>query len=147
MKTIDSFSGPYAFLSNFCMHPVHLDGRLYPSVEHAYQAAKALDPKLRVRFQLPIQGAHAKRLGRKVRLRADWENVKNRVMLTLLREKFSDESFGKNLLATGDARLVEGNTWGDTYWGVCRGEGQNMLGFLLMQVRYELTIGLGRYDL
>lgn len=142
MNSIKSFSGPYSFLSNFYMHPVHLDGKVYASVEHAFQAAKTLDPKLREPFRIVFSCGKAKMLGRSLLLRPDWETIKDGVMLTLLREKFSDEELGNLLLATGRAPLVEGNNWGDRYWGVYHGEGLNKLGLLLMQVRHELSVGL-----
>lgn len=141
MNVIDSFRGKHRFLSNFLVHAVHLDGAAYLSVEHAFQAAKTLDHTKRKPFQELMTCSEAKHLGRRLPLRADWESVKDRVMLALLREKFAG-SLKDDLLATGKAKLIEGNTWGDTYWGVCRGEGMNMLGLLLMQVRHELSDGL-----
>jgi N-glycosidase YbiA len=140
MTTVTAFIGPYAFLSNFFKHPVHLDGVEYPSVEHAYQAAKTLDPKLREPMQLVFSCAKAKLFGQYLPLRPDWETVKDRVMLSLLREKFSDEGLADQLLATDNVELVEGNNWGDRYWGVCCGEGLNKLGLLLMLVRHELKV-------
>ena len=78
----------------------------------------------------------AKHLGRKVELRWDWEEVKDEVMLYLVQKKFfTKDVYLRMLLATKDAKLIEGNTWGDTYWGVCNGKGQNELGKILMQVR------------
>ena len=141
MEPILSFTGWYGFLSNFVETPVFLDGDLYWTVEHAFQAAKSLDPAVRRRVQLQETPGKAKAEGRRVALRADWEVVKEDVMLYLLQQKFSQEPFRRQLLATGDAHLEEGNTWGDRYWGVCpvgSGYGQNRLGVLLMQVRSEL---------
>ena len=80
----------------------------------------------------------AKKLARKLPIRPDWEEVKDQIMLDLVRIKFSKSGLKKALLATGDAELIEGNTWNDTYWGVCKGVGQNKLGKILMQVRKEL---------
>ena len=80
----------------------------------------------------------AKHMGRAVRLRSDWEEVKDDVMLELLRMKFGNSKLGAKLLDTGDQELIEGNDWHDTYWSVYRGKGKNMLGKLLMQVRTEL---------
>ena len=80
----------------------------------------------------------AKRLGRKVTLRPDWEQIKTYTMLLLLRIKFSDENLATKLLETGEQKLIEGNSWGDCFWGVCDGVGENHLGKLLMQVREEL---------
>ena len=138
MKRIDEFQGENRFLSNFYPSRVEFDGVVYPTVEHAYQAAKTLDPELRKKVRDAVKPGAAKRLGRGVALRADWETVKCRVMFTLLRWKFHHQPLRGRLLATGDAELVEGNRWGDTYWGVCGGKGENRLGKLLMQVRKEL---------
>lgn len=80
----------------------------------------------------------AKRLGRRVKLRADWETVKDQVMFDVCCAKFNDNEYLAQLLVqTGDAILIEGNTWNDTYWGVCNGKGKNMLGKILMQIREE----------
>ena len=77
-------------------------------------------------------------MGRKVNLRKDWEDVKIQVMENGLRLKFQDPTLRKKLLATEDEELVEGNPWGDRYWGVCNGSGKNKLGKLLMKIRKEL---------
>ncbi len=134
---ITSFSGSYAFLSNF-YEPAHteFEGQLFPTSEHAFQAAKTLGSRKAFFGGTPGQ---AKRLGKQVRLRPDWESIKLGVMLTVLRAKFRDKTFRDALLSTGDAELVEGNTWGDVYWGVCDGRGENHLGKLLMKVRAEFA--------
>jgi ribA/ribD-fused uncharacterized protein len=136
---IDSFSGKYRFLSNFYPCWVKFKGDDYPSVEHAYQAAKTLDEQLRLMFQEPVMTAgEAKKAGRRLKVREDWEKVKRGVMSIILREKFKQPKFKELLLATGDEELVEGNWWGDTYWGVCNSRGENHLGKLLMEIRDEL---------
>lgn len=138
-KKIDRFTGKYIFLSNFhfpCY--VYFEGRYYKSSEHAFQAAKTLDEVERDRIAQSPTPYKAKRLGRKVKLRNDWDQVKLDVMEKILRNKFTDKNLKHALLETGDAELIEGNTWGDTYWGVCRGKGQNHLGKLLMKIRDEL---------
>jgi ribA/ribD-fused uncharacterized protein len=134
---IRSFSGAYEFLSNFYYVAIQFEGEWYLSVENAYQAAKSLVPAQRERFREVGPGG-AKRLGRQVTLRPDWEEVKEEVMLELLRKKFAYNGLRLQLLETGNAQLIEDNTWGDTYWGVCGGKGRNRLGVLLMQVREEL---------
>lgn len=138
-QPIVSFSGAFRFLSNFHPSEVTLDGERYPSVEHAYQAAKSLDPAIRARLRNGCASAQAKRLGVwGTELRPDWEQVKVGIMLGLLRQKFARGTLrGQQLDATGDRQLVEGNWWGDTFWGVCGGVGENQLGKLLMQVRAE----------
>lgn len=139
--TIDSFEDEYEFLSNFyCPCWVVLDGERYISVEHAYQAAKSLDPAVRERFQDTSSPGRAKALGQKVKLRPGWDGMKVEVMRGLLKRKFAPGTdLAAKLLATGSAQLVEGNTWKDKFWGKVKrnGEwaGQNWLGRLLMEVR------------
>jgi|SRR5215472_9972582 len=137
---ISEFKGKYQFLSNFYPAPVRLDGLFYRSVEHAYQAAKTNSPKEREDIRKTIKPGDAKRLGRKVTLRDDWEVVKLSVMMQLLQDKFSALPYSVGLIATGDEELVEGNNWGDTFWGVCAGQGENHLGKMLMQIRKELQL-------
>jgi ribA/ribD-fused uncharacterized protein len=133
---IDSFTGKYRFLSNFHPATVVLDGVFYRSVENAYQAAKTLDPRKRVKFEDCSPG-EAKRYGRALTLRDDWDDtLKLAVMYELIRQKFAVGSLlSDKLLATGTEELVEGNYWGDTFWGVCKGQGTNYLGKILMAQR------------
>lgn len=140
VKTIARFDGEYRFLSNFAPSVVWHDGIKYPTVEHAYQAAKTFDFAERWRIsQLPTPG-QAKRAGRRVVLRVDWMQVKRTVMRELLVQKFVlNSELRQKLKDTGTATLIEGNTWGDTFWGVCNGEGRNELGIILMQVRGLLS--------
>lgn len=137
---INSFTGFYRPLSNFHPCQVTLDGVTYPSVEHAYVAAKTIDPYWRQRVLECETPGKAKRLGRRLPLREDWEQVKFQIMMDLVKQKFNDPGLAKMLLSTGDQYLAEGNTWGDTYWGVCDGVGKNCLGFILMRVRAELKM-------
>lgn len=134
---IDSFTGPYRWLSNFWIVPVMFEGVQYRSVEHAYVAAKTLDLDKREEIRAVETPGQVKRLGRKLTLRPDWDAVKLGVMEILLRSKFRQEHLRKLLLSTGSVELIEGNTWGDTYWGVCDGVGENHLGKLLMKLRSE----------
>ena len=134
---IDSFQGDYRFLSNFWPVQIHYEGLVYLSVEHAYQAAKTVNRECR-RAILTLTAGQARRMGRVVPIREGWENIKLEIMLELLRLKFKHPPLFKMLLDTGYAELIEGNTWGDYFWGVCRGVGDNHLGKLLMKVRTEL---------
>lgn len=136
---ITSFTGEFRFLSNFWPARVVLDGLTYPTVEHAYQAAKTLSLAERSTIQRCGSPGDAKRMGTRVYLRDDWESVKLNVMEDLLRQKFGHADLRQKLIATGAQPLVEGNTWGDTFWGMCRDKGQNHLGKLLMQIRDELN--------
>jgi ribA/ribD-fused uncharacterized protein len=136
---IDNFTvQPYQFLSNFSPIVVHLDGDSYRTLEHAYQAAKCVNPQQRIIIQTALTPGSAKRLGQEILCRPDWEKVKDTVMLGLLREKFAHDWYRTMLLATGKAKLIEGNWWGDRYWGVYKGQGLNKLGELLMKVRLEI---------
>jgi ribA/ribD-fused uncharacterized protein len=136
---ITSFSGSYRFLSNFYPTPrLEWWGLTFPTSEHAYQWAKqATSEGALLVLKAPTPGA-AKRAARVHPMRPVWDSEKNGVMLDIVRAKFTDPDFRRLLVATGDAELVEGNTWNDTYWGVCRGVGENHLGRILMQVRQEL---------
>lgn len=133
---IDRFNGEYAFLSNFHPSTVKLYGRNYPTVEHAFQAAKTLSELERTAIRHATTPGRAKRLGRRCTLRPDWDEIKIDVMDRLLRRKFDPGSNLWHMLqATAPHELVEGNTWNDRFWGVCRGVGQNHLGRLLMAIR------------
>lgn len=132
---IDSFSGEYDFLSNFSPAEVVWMGIRYPTVEHAYQAAKSNDRGVREMFMFYRTPGQAKREGRKIEIRDDWESIKVNVMRNLLIQKFSDPVLFAKLKATAPSELIEGNWWGDTFWGVCRGIGKNTLGKLLMEIR------------
>jgi len=151
---IKGFNGDYRFLSNFWPSPIEFEGITYPTVEHAYQAAKTLDDEIRSYIAtLPTPGA-AKRSGRGLSLRKDWNDVKLIIMETLLRKKFYDPVLKGALLATTGNDLYEYNYWHDNYWGTCGcakcgNHGENHLGNLLMQLRngtssnYTLTIDVG----
>lgn len=139
---ISGFNGSYRFLSNFYPSPINFEGRDYPSVEHAYQAAKTEDDALRATI-VGLSAGEAKRAGRGLKLRADWDDVKLTIMLTLLRKKFRDPMLAAALLQTGDSELEEGNYWHDNFWGNCTcvrcgPDGENHLGKTLMKVRTEL---------
>lgn len=139
-KIIDSFTlvSGYGFLSNFHTSTVTLDGKKYPSVEHAYQASKTSDGSARELIRKTKSPGDAKKLGRALQIRPDWEEVKIDLMRGLIREKFQSPFLAHELLKTGDAELVYGNTWNDRFWGVCRGTGLNWLGRILMEVRAAL---------
>lgn len=137
--TINSFSGEYAFLSNFYKEPVEWEGITYPTVEHAFQAAKNFDRKYREQVRDAKTPGDAKKLGRATTLRPDWEAIKLDVMTILVTRKFtSNAKLAMRLVKTSGHELVEGNDWGDTVWGVVNGEGTNLLGKILMTVRDEL---------
>ncbi len=131
-EVIGEFAREYFFLSNYYSSPVMYQGKLFFNAEAAFQATKC--PERADEF-VSLIAPEAKRLGRKVQLRSDWEQVKDQVMYDICQAKFRQNvDLGNKLLLTGHAKLVEGNSWGDTVWGVCRGKGENRLGKILMKV-------------
>lgn len=137
MQTIDKFQGEHRWLSNFWPAKIQHFNLDFPSVENAYQASKTTDPAIRMKFQ-NITPGQAKRLGRQFPLRDDWHRVKYDIMADLVWRKFQNPILKAKLLATGDAMLIEGNTWHDSFWGVCDGVGKNLLGKILMMTRDRL---------
>ena len=135
---INSFDGKYAFLSNFYERKVEYNGITYGSSEAAFQAQKAKTTAERLQF-VELSPMASKKLGRKIGLRSNWEEIKLAEMYHIVLAKFTQNpDLAEMLIATGDEELVEGNYWRDTYWGVCGGEGLNCLGKILMKVREEL---------
>lgn len=136
---IERFRGKAAFLSNFARCQIFYCGAWYPSVEHAYQAMKTDNVAVRYEIAKLDNPGDAKKWGQKLPLRTDWEDVKLVIMEDLLRLKFQCPPYRRLLLETGDATIVEGNTWNDTFWGQCPiGTGENHLGRLLMQIREDI---------
>jgi len=137
-EAIRGFQGEYRWLSNFIPgHPILMGGIHFATVEQAYQAAKTLDTEMRRKIAA-MDAGQAKRAGRSVTLRSDWETIKETVMVKLVETKFKHPVLRAQLLATGTAPIIEENTWHDTYWGVCNGKGQNRLGEILMALRSRL---------
>lgn len=136
--TIDSFQGDYRWLSNFHEVEVIWEGITYPTTEHAYQAAKTTDPFERAMILECSTPGKARRLGQKVTMRPDWDTAKLEVMRALTRQKFKQPYLRERLIQTGRHHLIEGAPWGDRFWGVCDGEGENHLGRILMDVRAEI---------
>lgn len=138
---ITQFRDEHFFLSNFYPALTMYDGRSYSTSEHAFVAAKTLDLDMRDRVsEIPTPG-RAKKFGRGLALRIDWGLVKIPIMHQIVRDKFiRDPELREKLLATGEHELIEGNGWGDDFWGVDMRtrRGENHLGKILMQVRDEL---------
>ena len=144
MNKIDDFRGAYRFLSNFYDAPVTYLGVTYANNEAAFQAQKCTDNTVKAMFA-KLNPSEAKRLGRNVQLRPDWETVKYDIMYEVCKAKFEqNDDLREMLLDTGDAYLEEGNTWNDRCWGTCRGVGENHLGKILMRIRDELQTS--RFD-
>lgn len=125
-------------MSNFAPVEVVLDGIVYSSVEHAYQAAKTVNSAERRAVRKCATPGDAKRMGRKITIRPDWDEIKIRVMRELQVQKYAKEPYRSNLRAVRGAFIEEGNTWGDTFWGVCKGKGENHMGQILMEVANDL---------
>ncbi|MCC8106066.1 MAG: NADAR family protein [Clostridiales bacterium] len=135
---INSFRGNYYFLSNFYEAPVMYGGIQFQNNEAAFQAQKCVSVEERKQFSA-LNPSGAKRLGRKVVLRKDWESVKIPIMKEIVKAKFEQNpELQKLLLDTEEAYLEEGNNWGDRIWGTVDGKGANNLGKILMEVRSEL---------
>ena len=135
-SVISSFRDEYAFLSNMFPCTIIYQGNMYTNVEAGFQAQK--NPSKAKEFSL-LEGKEAKRKGRTVRLRPDWENVKVGIMEDLVLAKFTqNQQLKEALLKTGNLKLVEGNKWNDRFWGVCKGIGENKLGLILMKIRQQI---------
>ena len=115
-----------------------MDGIVYPTSEHAYQAYKTSSITIRKRIAALKTPGQAKRYGQKISpLPSKWDYTKFSTMRMILEIKFSDPVLEAQLLATGDDELIETNFWGDTIWGVCNGVGANNLGNMLMNIRWH----------
>lgn len=125
------------FLSNFYGSTVSYDGFLYPTVEHAYQASKTLNSQTREIIRKTKNPYDAKKIGRSLCLRDDWEKIKVDIMKDLVREKFQNPFLKFMLIKTGNLSLINENSWGDRFWGTVRGTGENWLGRILQEVREE----------
>ena len=136
---ITHFRGEYAFLSNFQDCEVYLDGMKFPSVENAYQAAKAPDIENRRKFQT-MSAIEAKNYSKYItNIPIDWNEKRLALMENLVFQKFNNnERLKELLLNTGNRQIIEGNYWHDTFWGICNGVGENNLGKIIMKVRDEL---------
>lgn len=133
------FSGLLAFLSNFHSCKVIVDGLTFKSAEAAYQSYKNLEHQKEF---LTLGAYDSKKYARTLPLRADWDKVKLEVMRKVVAAKFNQNvDLAKLLMKTPDEDLVEENTWGDTFWGVCEGKGQNNLGKILKEIKYQLITG------
>jgi len=134
---INKFQGETRWLSNFQECDVLYEGVLYPTTEHAFQAAKSLNQATRKYVAALSTPREAKSYGNNlIKLRPDWEEVKRDIMFQINFIKYSDNEWLRDMLIqTGEEELIEGNTWGDTYWGVSGGVGCNELGKILMEIR------------
>jgi ribA/ribD-fused uncharacterized protein len=153
MAIISEFKGEYRWLSNFHPSPVQMNHLTWKTVEHAYQAAKTDNPgEIKSIWLAPSPGL-AKKLGRRVTVRPEWDDKRVPVMKALVQSKFNrNPSLMRLLIATKDAELVEGNWWHDNFWGdcgcsrrhqyqradpQCNYPGANFLGHILMEIRQK----------
>jgi hypothetical protein len=132
---IDRFINEFYFLSNFYPSTIVINGKSYSSVEHAYQASKTLVASEQDVIRNAKSPGIAKKLGKSVQLRNDWNDVKLDLMREFIKKKFENPFLRPLLLATEDVELIEVNFWNDCFWGVCRGKGENWLGKILMEER------------
>lgn len=140
-EPISGFQGEYRFLSNFWMCTVNIGGLKFPSAEHAYQASKSSFPEIWFKMLKLSSPFQAKRLGKNIPIRPNFDEMKLSFMEEIVTAKFhQNRALGNLLLDTDDREIIETNTWNDTYWGVCNGWGQNHLGKILMNVRNDLQI-------
>ena len=130
----------FEFLSNFYVSSITFEGKLYPSVEHAYQAAKSLNEETRRLIRSANNPNTAKRLGQSIVVREDWHDIKIAVMKVLIRKKFENPFIRWRLKDTAGRHLINENLWNDRFWGVVGGDGENWLGKILEEVREEIIL-------
>ena len=146
MNMINSFTDEMFFLSNFYPCKIEYDEIVYKNTEAAFQAQKCAIKRDRYAFS-NLNSTEAKNLGRTVKLRKDWENIKISEMAKIIHEKFEQNpDLAEKLLLTGNAYLEEGNTWGDHVWGTVNGKGANNLGRILMNEREKIRERLNEME-
>lgn len=136
---------PYGVFSNLFRRSVEFEGEVFATSEHAYQAGKARKPEVRnwvLSAPSPALVAMAAHGLYYWNIAPGWSRTKFDRMRAVLRAKFTQhDDLRKLLLATGNTRLVESATVDNEVnrlWGEVNGEGRNMLGTLLMELRGEL---------
>lgn len=137
MTQISGFFGEHRWLSNFYLSPIKVDGILYGTVEHYFQAMKATNLDDHDYISTAPYPGLAKARAKTIELREDWNKVRLKKMRIGIRAKFDQNpELKEKLMATESLELIETNTWGDTFWGVSvDGKGHNHLGEILMELR------------
>jgi ribA/ribD-fused uncharacterized protein len=137
---IKEFQGEYRWLSNFWPVEISYKGRVFKSVEHAYMSEKNTSDVWKDFCENEVDPKIVNKMSRIITLCPDWDEVKVDIMNQLTRVKYQNQEFSEKLLKTGTQKLVEGNYWGDVFWGVDNetGEGQNLFGKILMEIREEI---------
>lgn len=143
LNTIYGFFGPFRFLSNFHVVSIPYDGLVYPSTEAAYMSGKTDNPLTKKALANTKSPSEAKRIGRALELREDWDDIRIQVMEEVNTVKYTQDTpeskqLRQMLLVTKPCILVEANWWNDTFWGECKGVGENNLGKVLMRIRDTL---------
>lgn len=141
MNVINTFDGDYRWLSNFYQSPLQWGDIVYPTVEHAYQASKTNNSSVRFSISRLSSPGEALRAGHDLVLSDDWtDEHKIKVMELLLRKKFYEDPLRRLLVDTHPVWLINTNMWGDVFWGMYRGKGENHLGVLLMKIRGDVEL-------
>lgn len=145
LPVIDKFRGEHFFLSNCCPADTPHRGRLFPTSEHAYMAARTDDADAVAAILATTDPLEAQRIGRAAALVGNWNQLRFAVMEEIVTAKFThNPDLAAELIDTAGAVLVEGNTWHDQTWGNCTCDehrdipGGNALGAILMTVRMRL---------
>ena len=139
------FTNQFSFLSNFYYHSINYQGDSYKTNEHVYQASKFLLNRIRDEIRKANTPSEIKFLANKVYKNLqdrDFYKYKLQIMYNINKIKFSDEKLSELLISTYPNKLIEGNTWGDTFWGCTFNEngvfrGENNLGLILERIRHE----------
>ena len=139
-EAIRGFFDQFRFLSNFHVSPCHYNDHCYMSTEHAYMAQKATNREDMVYIATSPNPIEARRRGKTIKLREDWDDIRLDVMYKANLSKYKDPIMRRRLQQTGNRYLEETNWWNDKFWGVCNGQGQNNLGKIIMRVRYEMGL-------
>lgn len=143
-KNIKGFFGQeFRWLSNFELVKIEFEGRIYPSTENAYQAAKVMD--FQRDYFVSCSASNAKSKWKQfipMYSASKWDEIKLDVMEKVSIEKYKNQELRQKLLDTGDKYLEETNWWQDTFYGVdYKLGGRNELGKLLMKIRKEIKNG------
>ena len=128
------------FLSNFYERQFIWNNSPFRNAESAFQQAKCKNANDYSKFY-DLTGRQAKALGKRIEMREDWNDIKLGVMKQIVTMKFiCNPDLMHMLWHTGEQEIIEGNTWNDTYWGVCNGIGSNHLGKILMEIRSSYPV-------
>jgi ribA/ribD-fused uncharacterized protein len=134
------FRGDFKFLSNFHNSVIVLNGKEYPTAEHAFQSCRAAKAEDAEKIRLATNPVEAKKLGKEVRQRSNWNQINLDVMRKVVEAKFTQHLDLAKKLKAVQGEIIEENYWRDTFWGTFEGKGENNLGKILTQIRQTLVI-------